>query len=163
ESTVAPHLPNLSQQSGGKALAARAAAEHDDVATEKPSASGEIHRRFAAQARAVEKDRPERQKFESGVGADRQGLPDNRRRSRRTVVCARGGAGARRRRAGGERDAKTKRAAGAGPAGGGKENRQWRIAEGGGREQNAQRVALIEVREVADTVADGETDLRDAL
>ena len=51
----------------GEALAARAPAEDDDPAAEKPGARRQRNRGVAAQPRAVEEDRLGRQVFEPGA------------------------------------------------------------------------------------------------
>ena len=79
EVAFSPHLPDLTQKSFGEALAARAAAEHQNITAEKPRISTKLHRRLAPQTRAVEQDRFEREKLQCGTRSDRQRLADRRR------------------------------------------------------------------------------------
>jgi hypothetical protein len=63
-----------------------------------------------------------------------------------------------RRRPGGELNLDIQPVPGDEPARGSDDDRGRRIACGGRREQDAQRVALIEMRKARDTVAPGEAD-----
>ena len=79
ELTVAADLPQLAQKAAGKSLAPRPAAEDYDAAAQKtrcPAASSIVG--LAPQPGAVEQDRLGRQEFQSGAGADRQGLARSR-------------------------------------------------------------------------------------
>src|SRR5437870_4213013 len=85
EVAFSPHLPDLAQKSFGEALAARAAAEHENITAEKACISTKLHRRSAPQARAFEQDRFKRQKLQRRPRSDRQRLADRRRWPDRAV------------------------------------------------------------------------------
>jgi len=145
EFAIAVHFPNLAQEAARKALSPRAAAKHNNIAAQERGARREIDDRFAPQAGAVEQDRLGRQEFESGAGPDRQGLFDRRRPPGRPIDLLGRGRGDMRRRSWCELDVDLEPVTGDEPARSRDDDRDRRIADGRRREQDPQRVALIEM------------------
>src|SRR5947209_10121562 len=163
EVTVATQFPDFAQEAAGETLPARAAAKDHHVAAQERGARREIDDRFAVQAGAVEQDRLGRQEFESGAGPDRQRLIYGRRPAGRAIDLFRRGRGDMRYRTWSELDTYIQPVSGDEPARCRDDDRDRRIARGRRREQDAQRVALIELRQTGDAIAPAEADFSRAL
>jgi hypothetical protein len=161
--SIAAQFPDLAQEAAGEAFAASMAPKDHDIAAQKRGARHEINDRLALKARAVEQDRLGRQEFESGAGSNRQGLFDGRGPAGRPIDLLRRGRGDVRRRSWGELDADIQPVTGDEPARCRDDDRDRRIACGRRRKQDAQRVALVEMRESGDAVAPGEADFGSTL
>src|SRR6266851_1452169 len=162
ENAVAPYLPELVQQAMGQALAAGAAAENQDAAAEKPTARPQLDNGLAAQLGAVEQNRLGRQVFEPGALAHRQMLRDFGGGAGRTVDLFRRRGGDLRRCVFLGLYGYREPVAGDEAAGSGEQYRERDVARLGCREQHAQRVALVKMREPGRAVAMDEPDLSDA-
>jgi len=157
------HLPALAQKSFGEALAAGAAAKHQDVAAKKPRTRRELDRRFALKACALEQDRLRRQEFEGGTGSHRQRLTDRRRRADRSVDLFRCRRGDVRGCTRSEPNRYIEPVAGDEPARGGEDDGEHGVADSGCGKQHAQWIALIKIGQAGDPVAAGEAEFCDTL
>src|SRR5580704_8969927 len=137
----------------GQALAAGMAAEDEEAAAEKPGARPQLDDGLAPQPGTLEQDCFGRQVFQPGALAHRQTLSDRRGRAGRTVDLLRGGGGDLRGCASLHRYGYREPVAGDEAARGGEQYRERDVAALGRREQDAQRVVLIEMREPGRAIA----------
>jgi hypothetical protein len=163
EPAVAPQLPGIVHEAPRHALTRGDASEDEDFSGQQDGVRREVDDRAAAQPGAIEEDRLQRQIFEAGPRPDAQrdiergvrpgGAIDLLGRLSRDMC----------RGVGSDIDADGEAIAADEPARGGEENGDRRLARRRVREEDAQRIALIEMTEARAPVPRDEADLGNAL
>src|SRR5258707_4091109 len=159
---VTPQLPGIVDEPPRHPLARGDAPEDEDFSGQERGIRSEVNKSAAAQPGAIEQDRFRREVFEPGAGTDLQGNVDGGIGPVRAIDLLGRLRGDMRRCVGSDIDADGEAIAADKPARGGEEDGNRRLARRRVREEDAQRIMLVEMTEAGAPVPRDEADLGDA-